>query len=210
MRVTVFGATGATGRLVVDRALAEGHEVTVVARRTGPFDALRDRVGVIEAELTDASAIREGVHGSDVVISALGTQGRAATTVYSAGVATMLAAMADTGTRRIVAVSATPAAPAAQQNAVDRYVLHPIVSLFFGGAFADMARMEQVLVSSDAEWTALRPSRLTDAPATGSYRTAIDAPLHGAKPLARADLAAALLDAAAKPEWFRHAVTIAR
>lgn len=33
MKVLVFGANGKTGRLVVDRAIAAGHEVTVLVRQ---------------------------------------------------------------------------------------------------------------------------------------------------------------------------------
>jgi uncharacterized protein YbjT (DUF2867 family) len=33
MRITVFGATGATGQLLVDQSLEHGHEVTAYARR---------------------------------------------------------------------------------------------------------------------------------------------------------------------------------
>ena len=32
MKVVIFGASGKTGRVVVERALAEGHEVTVLVR----------------------------------------------------------------------------------------------------------------------------------------------------------------------------------
>jgi uncharacterized protein YbjT (DUF2867 family) len=32
MRLTVFGATGGTGRHVVQQALADGHQVTAVVR----------------------------------------------------------------------------------------------------------------------------------------------------------------------------------
>ncbi|MGW5575791.1 NAD(P)-dependent oxidoreductase [Nocardia thailandica] len=209
MRITVLGATGGTGRLVVAQALARGHDVTALARRSEPLEPVRDRIRLIHADLQDASALRTAVKDSDAVISALGTQGRAATTVYSQGVAALLAAMAGTGTKRIIAISATPAAPPAQQSLIDRYAVHPVLSLFFGGAFADMRRMEQSLVASDTEWTALRPSRLTDNAARGTYRTAIDAAVKGNKPLPRGDLATALLDATTEPDWLRHAVTIA-
>ena len=37
MKVLVFGATGKTGGLIVDRALAKGHEVTVLVRDASKF-----------------------------------------------------------------------------------------------------------------------------------------------------------------------------
>ena len=37
MRLSVFGANGATGRLLVRQALDAGHEVTAVTRRPAEF-----------------------------------------------------------------------------------------------------------------------------------------------------------------------------
>jgi uncharacterized protein YbjT (DUF2867 family) len=35
MRLAIFGATGGTGRHLVERAIAEGHEVTASVRNRG-------------------------------------------------------------------------------------------------------------------------------------------------------------------------------
>jgi len=72
-----------------------------------------------------------------------------------------------------------------------------------------MKRMEAIVAASDRDWTIFRPPRLVDRPATGKYRTAIDAPLSGAWRITRADLAAAMLAAVNDPTLIRHVVTIA-
>ncbi|HZK48634.1 MAG TPA: NAD(P)H-binding protein, partial [Thermoleophilia bacterium] len=52
MKVVVFGATGRTGRLLVEGALARGHDVTAFVRAPNKLGALRDRVRVVQgAEL---------------------------------------------------------------------------------------------------------------------------------------------------------------
>jgi uncharacterized protein YbjT (DUF2867 family) len=44
MRLTIFGATGGTGRCLHEQVLGEGHEVTVVVRNpAGLSDQLRGR-----------------------------------------------------------------------------------------------------------------------------------------------------------------------
>jgi nucleoside-diphosphate-sugar epimerase len=37
MKIVIFGAAGATGRILVERALAQGHEVTAFDRHTAPL-----------------------------------------------------------------------------------------------------------------------------------------------------------------------------
>lgn len=73
MKIAVLGATGATGRLVVDRALAAGHGVTAVVRSEGhpPFP---DGVTVVRADVTDAASLAPALSGADAVIGTLGAQ----------------------------------------------------------------------------------------------------------------------------------------
>jgi len=73
MNVTVFGATGAIGRLVVSELLTAGHTVTAHARNPAKVPATwPNDVRLVIGKITDAQAIDEAVTGADAVISALG------------------------------------------------------------------------------------------------------------------------------------------
>lgn len=210
MRLTVFGSTGRTGAQLVQAALAAGHEVTAVARRTDAVAVTHSRLRVVPGDVLHAGSLTDAVAGADAVCSALGSRApRRPTTLYSAGVGAILAAMVETEVRRLVVITAVPAEPAELKSALDRTLLHPLLHLFFGGGYDDMARMESLLAQSDRDWTVLRPPRLTNRAATGRYRTAVDAKLPRAGTLSRADLAAAMLDAANDPALIGHAVNIA-
>jgi len=45
MKTIVFGATGGTGKLVVEQLLKAGHEVTVIVRNPGAFALRGEKVG---------------------------------------------------------------------------------------------------------------------------------------------------------------------
>jgi putative NADH-flavin reductase len=205
MRIVIFGATGGTGRELVRQSVAAGYAVAAVARHP---ETLAPAAGVelIAADVTDCASVVLVVRGADVVLSALGTRRlKEATTVYSAGVTNILAAMRDSGVRRFIAISAVPVgAP----HGLAEHVIFPILYRFFGAAYEDMKRMEAILAASDCEWTVFRPTQLVDRPATGRYRTAIDAPLPGAWRVTRADLAAAMLASINDAALVRHIVTI--
>ncbi|MGA7748279.1 MAG: NAD(P)H-binding protein [Candidatus Aquilonibacter sp.] len=206
MRIVIFGATGGTGRELVRQAGAAGYAVAAVARHLETLTVAGASVELITADVTDCASVVSVVRGADVVLSALGTRRlNETTTVYSAGVTNILAAMRDAGVRRLVAISAVPVgAP----HGLAEHVIFPILYRFFGAAYDDMKRMEAILAASDSEWTVFRPPQLVDRPATGRYRTAIDAPLPAAWRITRADLAAAMLASINDAALVRHIVTI--
>lgn len=210
MNLVVFGGTGGTGAALINSALLAGHSVTAPARDPSRIDARQDRLSVVRADVLDPASLDGTVDGADAVLSALGAaRGREPTTVYSVGTANILTAMRGAGVTRFVGVTASPAAPRAEVPTLERFVVHPILYRFFGQSYADMKRMEQVLRDSDLEWTVLRPPMLTNGPATGSYRTAVDQSLTRARNISRADLADAMLRALQDPGTVRGIVRVA-
>ena len=69
---------------------------------------------------------------------------------------------------------------------------------------------EESIRGSSLDWTIVRPPRLTNEPATGAYRTAIDQNLPRGLTVSRADLAAYLLAIIGDPATIHHHVGIAR
>ena len=72
MNVVVFGATGRTGRLLVEGALARGHVVTALVRAPEKLGDLRDRVRVVRGDVLDGGAVSDAVDGQDAALVALG------------------------------------------------------------------------------------------------------------------------------------------
>jgi putative NADH-flavin reductase len=196
MRIAVIGATGRTGREVVAQGLERGHEVVAVARNperltvSGPAE----RLSVAAADAHDGDALRRAVDGSDAIVSALGAgAGREPTDLYSAGLTNLLRAMDGGWVRRLAVISASPAGPREEQSALFRLLIGPLLERLFGGAYADMRRMEQTLQrNAEVDWACLRPPRLVQRPA-GGYRIG-PRPLPRTRSLTYPDLAAALLD----------------
>ncbi|WP_261558766.1 NAD(P)-dependent oxidoreductase [Frankia tisae] len=211
MKIAVVGATGRTGALVVEQALARGHRVTAVARRPEAVTTRHDNLEVARADVLDGgNQLASAFAGVEAVVSALGAEaGRKSTTVYSTGTRTMLAAMRAGGIGTIAVISAVPAGPRGALPFVERRVMMPVLDRFFGEAYADMRRMEEILRASDADWISVRPPRLLARPATGAYRLAAEAPLPKARGIAYPDLATALLDVLDRHDLYRTVVTVA-
>jgi putative NADH-flavin reductase len=59
----VYGATGKAGRLVVERALAQGWAVTAFVRNPDKVpEAVRSRVTIVKGNLSDAASVAGAVH----------------------------------------------------------------------------------------------------------------------------------------------------
>jgi putative NADH-flavin reductase len=74
-RITVFGATGETGKQVVEQALAAGYEVVAYARNPSKLNVSHEHLTVIQGELSDVALIETALKGADAVLSALGPKG---------------------------------------------------------------------------------------------------------------------------------------
>ncbi|MEV4175811.1 SDR family oxidoreductase [Nonomuraea sp. NPDC049709] len=211
MRITVFGATGGTGLELLRQGLDRTHQITAVVRdATRLPPELRDRLDVVEADMMDPDAIAPAVKDRDAVLSAMGPRDRGPTTVHSAGITSILAAMDRVGARRLLMVSASGLEADAGDGPFTRHVLKPlVVQRLFRHSYADLARAERLLRASDVDWTIVRPSRLRNAGRTNRYRTARDLNLRGGMNTTRADLADCMLELIADRTSVRHVISVA-
>lgn len=210
MRVAVVGSTGHTGTQVVSQALARGHQVIAVARH--PHVAARQdaRLVSMAGDALDQNSMIRALADAEGVVSALGIgASRNPTVVYSQGTANILRAMDAHAIRKLAVISAAPVAPRAEQPLLQRRIVMPILERIFGATYDDMRRMEAELDRSELDWVSLRPPRLLDKPATGSYRLDADRPLPKSRSITYADLAAALLDCLDREDLNRRAVSVA-
>jgi putative NADH-flavin reductase len=205
MKLTVIGASGGTGTEVTQQALAAGHEVVAVVR-----DPSRMRVAgahVVRAEITNPDDLAAAMRGSQAVVSALGPRRGEPSGVMVAGAKSVLAAMASTGVRRLVVVSASGFFVEDGESLITGKIAKPILRRVLPDAVADTREMESLVSASDTDWTIMRPARLTNAPRHANYKTAIDR--YAGASTARSDLADAILQAINDPSTIRHRVNVA-
>jgi uncharacterized protein YbjT (DUF2867 family) len=212
MKLTVFGASGGIGGLVVRQALDAGHKVAAVVRESSGFDLDHPGLEVVRVPgLTDPAALVPALDGTDAAISGVGPRSRKDTGVASSATHAILAALEAADVRRFVAVSAAPVAPPAKDDSwLNRRIIHPMISALIRDVYADLARMEEDIRRSGTEWTVVRPPKLTNKPLSGRYRMAIDDNVPRGYTISRADVAHAMLAVLDDPATIRTAVGVAR
>lgn len=195
--IALFGATGKTGRHVLTQALAVGHTVRALARRpeslADELAAADGRLIVVAGDVLDSAAVRQTVRGADVVVSVFGQVKGSPPTLQTDGTQNIVDAMGAEGIRRIISLSGggLPAEEHDQPKVPDK-IIKWLLQRISPQVLADAENHLAVLRASGLDWTVARGPRLTDAPATGTYRVGWVG-VNASTQIARADLARFIL-----------------
>ncbi len=205
MKVLVFGARGKTGKAVVERAAAAGHDVTAFVRGSVKGSALNVRV--VKGDATKRADVDAAMRGQEAVIDAIG--GRTPwkeTTLECSAARTIIASMQANGVRRLLATSMLGVGDSKDNAAIFVRLLLPT---FLRGAGKDKSAMELAVESSGLDWTILRPAVLTDDAPTGAIRVFQKGTGAKAHKISREDIAAFMVNQLSLSTYLHQAVTIA-
>jgi hypothetical protein len=72
MNIIIFGASGRTGSLLVDKALQQNHNVTAFVRRSSRSIEYHPNLEIVEGSLKDKNFIRKVIKGNQAILSTLG------------------------------------------------------------------------------------------------------------------------------------------
>lgn len=197
--LVVLGASGRTGRLVVEQALAAGHSVTALVRSPEKLTLRHPKLRVVVGDATDPSALSRALEGADAVISALGSRG----SVIADSSRALVAAAHQAGVGRVVVLSSW----LVQQDHMAA-LTRVLTGIAMGSLITDKAAGEELIRDSDLDWTIVYPSVLTDGPAVGSVVLPDGATRGISERISRADVAAWLVDAATQDQYCGQSVGI--
>jgi hypothetical protein len=78
VKLLIFGATGGTGRALVEQALEQGHVVTAFARDPAKVRTTHKNLHVVKGDVSNYGSVDAAINGQDAVLSALGVKVRIA------------------------------------------------------------------------------------------------------------------------------------
>ena len=201
MKLLVIGATGRTGREVVQQALTRGHHVTAFVRSPESVGAKSEHLTVVKGDATDAEQLFSAMQNHDAVISTLGPRKvfKPGSLLHDSALATTRA-MKRAGIKRLVVLSAAAHFPG---------IPNRIASFIMRNHMRDSLAMEGIVQSNGLDWTIARPPRLTQGDST-TYRSREDAAPRMGFTLDRKAVAAFMLDAIEQTKHLRKIVGIAK
>lgn len=211
MNIAIFGASGATGRLLTEHCLAAGHHVSALVRNPDDFP-FRDQVRVVQDPGFKHARVRQVVEHADAVLSALGARTLARDEVIERGLPVILRAMHSVGVRRIVVLGAAGAKPGSliRQPAPVRWIVqHVVYDNVLRWPMRSQQFQYETLSASDVDWTMVLPPKLRNTRGRRTYRVDTQALPPGASQISRADVADFMIAQLTHSEYSRQAVYIA-
>lgn len=207
-RVLVLGATGGTGRHVVQQAAATGLDLTLLVRSPAKLPETARSLRIVVGDvLTDSPVVRGAFAGQDAVISALGVgQSFKSGRLIARAAPLIIGAMREHGVRRLVFTSASGVGSTWQSTP---FLPRLFVRTLLRDVYADKAAGEQAIKDSDLDWTIVYPVGLTDGRRKGTARVGERLKLAGFPRVSRADVAAVLLQQLDDPRFVGKGIVVA-
>lgn len=165
MKLVVFGATGASGRLLVGKALAAGHEVKAYVRHPAKLQIRSAKLQIAIGELSDAAAIADVVAGAGAVISLLGPKGKFSGTPIADGMRRIVAAMEKHGVKRLIATVPPSVVDPGDRFRFSFWLEEKVFKAVAGNVHHEISETSKVIMTSSLDWILVRLPLLTNRPA---------------------------------------------
>jgi putative NADH-flavin reductase len=167
----IFGASGRTGRHLIEQALAAGHTVTAFVRDRRAILVRHPKLHVIEGDVLNPDAVDAAMLGQRAVLSALGFSGRKGTEALLKATENIVAAMRKYRVHRFICLAPAPE----KEGWARRGLLGRLLSSFLRKSSCAQAWERQLdsIRGSPLEWVLVRPTLLTDDASRKSYQVSV-------------------------------------
>ena len=206
MKLVIFGASGQTGRLLVEEALVKGHQVVAYVRRVDSVTMKNPNLKLIVAGLDDEVKLREAVTGADACFSTLGGNSLTQSSLwFTEAIDRIAGIMEQEGVSRFIYLSSIGAGES-------RYFMGPLMrfmicNLILKVPLAEHSANEERLLKSNLKWTLVRPGSLTNGAKTAKFKHGSDfIKLKGNVKISRADVAAFMIGQASDTRYLKKGV----
>jgi len=167
MKILVFGASGATGYNLVSQALEKGHHVRAFVREPSKLKIENKNLSIFQGDVSNYQQVEDAVKDQSVVISALGASTPLKRNfILIKGIENIVAAMTKFHVERILYQSFL----GVKENRKELgFLLDHVIPILLKGSIQDHEVKENIITSSNLQWTIVRCPTLTNGPFTGKY-----------------------------------------
>jgi len=169
MKVLLLGATGRTGKLILQQLIQRGHTVHVLVRDRSKVQIISLSLTIFEGSTLNADVLSTAMAGCEAIISALNISRnsdfpwsalRTPVDFLSATMKNIIPLAAKHQLKRIIIISAWGVNESKKDLPVwFRWIIdHSNIS----PAYKDHELQEQMLAATDLHWTSIRPVGLTN------------------------------------------------
>jgi putative NADH-flavin reductase len=223
-KIAVFGASGATGSLFTELALQNRYCVKALVRNPSKLVFRHPDLDIIEGDVLDAEKVKQTVQSTEAVISLVAQKKDSRPDLRKKAMQNILYAMQQNDVKRLIILSSLPYElqlgfldPNDKPGSMHQFIMfigkNPLLNNFMMFLLKNLVGAPVVTAKeyidpierikhSELDWTIVRTPRLENKPPQGKYRLGyLDA--NTRMSIARADVAAFLLDELTSPQYIR-------
>jgi len=206
-RILIYGASGRTGKLVLEYALSKGYAVTALVRSPNKITLKADELTILKGTPTNIQDVRKAMEGCNFVINVLSALSEKESisfkkiippNILEKSISNTIECMQEYRIKRIISLSSI--------GVGNSYKFAPwFMKLFikisnFKIVFADHNQQEQLLINSNLDWTIVRPVGLNNNETLGKLVVTYDKTPSPFK-MSRKQLAKFIVDSLDKSEF---------
>lgn len=208
MKIAVIGASGKAGRLIMEEAIARGHEVAAIVRNAAKVQ--NPRVQVQEKDVFDLNA--EDMQAYDVVVNAFGAAPGQEHLHVEAG-RILIQALKGLARTRLIVVGGAGSMFVDEAKTVRLMDTAEFPKEYYATASNQGQNLQDLQQSADVQWTFISPAAFFDPQGkqTGSYKKGKDHLItneKGQSYVSYADYAVAVLDEIENPHHKNERFTV--
>jgi len=188
-RVALFGGTGQTGSLFLEKAIAKGYQVKALVRTPSKVKINHSELELVEGDVLNAEDVSKTIEGCDVVVSLFGHVKGSPEWLQTDGTENIISAMKTHGLAKVISLSGggLPFPQKDQPKFMDK-LIRGIMKIAVPKVLNDAIAHHEVLEKSGLDWIIVRGPRLTNDEPKGNYRTGWVG-VNASTKIARGDLA---------------------
>lgn len=187
-KVIVFGASGRSGKYIVEYALDAGHEVKAFVRNASSITITHPHLSIVQGDITNPAQVAAAIAGTHIVVSALGTNDIAtdAVNMMSDAMSLFILAMKQHEVKRVLAIGGLGVLQADESHQLLDLPSYPEQYRNVGKGHN---KVYGLLKESKLDWTLVCCPYIPDAPRTGTYEVVKDYPADGTNQINTGDVA---------------------
>jgi putative NADH-flavin reductase len=188
-RIALFGGTGQTGSLFLDKAIKAGYQVKALVRTPSKVKISDSKLELIQGDVLNAEDVSKTVESCDVVVSLFGHVKGSPEWLQADGTRNIVDAMKAHGVQKVISLSGggLPFPEKDQPKFMDK-LIRGIMKIAVPKVLNDAIAHHEVLSNSGLDWIIVRGPRLTNDEPKGTYRVGWVG-VNASTKIARGDLA---------------------
>jgi len=163
MKLAILGSTGFVGKVLLEKALAKGHQVKTLVRDPEKLGDYKERVEYVSGNASQSDKLEKTVIGADVVLSTLPPIENGKDPDKSVKVMEDLVTILErNGIKRFIHLGGAVHGGGANENwTLGRRLLKMYLNIVCKPVLIAKQMEWEVLRKSDLDWTLVRPPRIT-------------------------------------------------